>query len=71
MSGPLSTIVEILKQTGHAVPINDKIKKRRLKYGLSEIPPTIYTAKDDPNGELTKFAKNLFNLVPSNEIKEK
>jgi len=28
--------------TGHAVPVNDKIKKIRKKLGLSEVPPTTY-----------------------------
>ncbi|ADG13167.1 CoB--CoM heterodisulfide reductase subunit C [Methanocaldococcus infernus] len=28
--------------TGHAVPINDKIKEVRKKLGLSEVPPTTY-----------------------------
>ena len=28
--------------TGHAVPVNDKIKEIRKKLGLSEVPPTTY-----------------------------
>ena len=28
--------------TGHAVPINDKMKEVRKKLGLSEVPPTTY-----------------------------
>lgn len=28
--------------TGHGVPINDAMKKRRLDLGLSEVPPTVH-----------------------------
>jgi heterodisulfide reductase subunit C len=40
-----------LIKTGHAVPINEKTKKLRVKLGLSEIPPTTH-----------KFAKSLVDV---------
>jgi heterodisulfide reductase subunit C len=33
-------IVRFFRDVGHAIPINDDIKKQRMRLGLSEIPPT-------------------------------
>ncbi|MHA1584881.1 MAG: CoB--CoM heterodisulfide reductase subunit C [Promethearchaeota archaeon] len=57
-------VVEILKTTGHAVPITDTIKAQRKELGLDEIPPTLYKYKDEPDGDFAKFSKNLFVLKP-------
>ncbi|MHA1672183.1 MAG: CoB--CoM heterodisulfide reductase subunit C [Promethearchaeota archaeon] len=57
-------VVEFLKETGHAVPINEETKARRLKLGLPELPPTIYKYKDEPDCDLKQFGTNLFNLAP-------
>jgi heterodisulfide reductase subunit C2 len=51
--------VDILLKTGHAVPINDKIKQIRKELGIQEIPPTIYIYPED----LIKMAEQLFHLV--------
>jgi len=37
---------------------------------MEEIPPTLYKFKDDENSDLTKYAKELFNLVPPKDEKE-
>jgi len=63
--------VELLKTTGHGVPINDQVKKQRIELGLDELPPTIYKFKDEKKSELKKIADNLFNLVPEKKQKEK
>jgi len=57
--------VDILKKTGHAVPINDKIMARRKELGLEEIPPTIFRYEN----EIKKLA-TLFQLVEKEETKE-
>ena len=64
-------VVGYLKKTGHAVPINDQIKKQRVKLGLEEIPPTIYKYKDEDDGDLKKIEKKLFQLVPEKKIKDR
>jgi heterodisulfide reductase subunit C len=51
--------VDILHKSGHAVPINDKIKARRKELGLEEVPPTIYVNDKERN----KFAKWIFQVV--------
>ncbi len=33
---------QFLLETGHAVPIDDKNRKKRKKLGLGEFPPTVY-----------------------------
>lgn len=68
-------VVEALKATGHAVPINDAIKQQRKELGLPEIPPTLYkyaTNKED-DGEMKRYADSLFNVVntPKQESKKK
>jgi heterodisulfide reductase subunit C len=65
-------VVKYLKSTGHAVPINDKIRQQRKELGMEEIPPTLFKFKDEKDSELKKYAKHLFNLVPpKDEEKEK
>ena len=64
-------VVEYLKKTGHAVPINDKIKAQRKELGMEELPPTLYRYKDEEDSELAKYAEHLFNLAPSKEEQEK
>ncbi len=63
-------VVDYLKMTGHAVPINDEIREQRKKLGLEELPPTLFKFKDENNSELTKYSKNLFNLVPEKKKQE-
>jgi len=62
-------VVDFLKATGHAVPINDEIRQRRNELGIDELPPTLYKFKDEEDSELTKYAKYLFNLVPPKDDK--
>ncbi len=35
-------VCEMLLESGHAVPINDKNKKKRVKLGLEEMPETVH-----------------------------
>jgi heterodisulfide reductase subunit C2 len=63
-------VVDFLKATGHAVPINDAIKKQRVELGLEELPPTLFKYKDEKDSELDKYAKHLFNLVPEKKKKD-
>jgi len=67
------TVVSYLKNTGHAVPINDEIKKHRIELGLEELPPTLYKYREEKNNELQKIEKELFNLplVKEKNKKEK
>ncbi|MHA1820614.1 MAG: CoB--CoM heterodisulfide reductase subunit C [Promethearchaeota archaeon] len=54
-------VIGYLKNTGHAVPINDKIRAERKALGLDELPPTLYKYKEECD-ELEKMAKILFNV---------
>ena len=58
MSDKHKKTVTLLRSTGHAVPINDKTKERRLELGLPEVPPTIFV---DPE-EIKKLAKLPFQM---------
>jgi len=60
-------VVGYLKSTGHAVPINDAIKKQRADLGLDELPPTMYKFKDEKNSDLKKIEKEMFDLPPIKE----
>ena len=55
-------------------PINDAIKKQRKELGLPEMPPTLhkYAQNKEDDGELARYADNLFNVVntPKKEIKK-
>ncbi|RLI64305.1 MAG: CoB--CoM heterodisulfide reductase subunit C [Promethearchaeia archaeon] len=65
-------VVDFLKVTGHAVPINAQIRQQRKELGLDELPPTLYRYKDEPDSEMDKYAKELFNLADANEkVQEK
>ena len=64
-------VVGYLKKTGHAVPINDKIRKQRLELGMEELPPTLYKYKDEEDSELDKYADTLFHLVPEKKKEKK
>lgn len=35
-------VCEILFRYGHAVPVNDEIRKIRKDLGLAEVPPTVH-----------------------------
>ncbi len=50
--------VKLLRSTGHAVPINDKIKEMRKELGLPEVPPTIFTKPE----EIKKLATLPFQM---------
>ncbi len=54
--------VEILHKTGHAVPINDKVKEIRKELGLEEVPPTIFVHPDQ-----VESLKPLFRVAYDNE----
>lgn len=61
-------VVGYLKNTGHAVPINDEVKQRRVELGLEELPPTLYKFKQEGDDkELKNFEKYMFKLPPEEE----
>ena len=60
-------VVDLLKTTGHAVPINNEVRAMRKDLGLDELPPTLYKFKDEPDSELTKYATHLFNIPQKKE----
>ena len=65
-------VVGYLKNFGHAVPINDEIKKRRVELGLEELPPTAFKYKQEGDDkDLKNFEKYLFDLPPVKEEKKK
>jgi heterodisulfide reductase subunit C len=65
-------VVGYLKNTGHAVPINDEVKKRRVELGLEELPPTLYKFKQEgEDKDLKNFEKHMFPLPPVEEEEEK
>jgi len=63
-------VVGYLKNFGHAVPINDQIKKQRVELGLEELPPTLFKYKEEEDGDLKKIAEKLFNIPPEKKKKE-
>ncbi|MFA0823823.1 MAG: 4Fe-4S dicluster domain-containing protein [Methanomethylovorans sp.] len=38
-------VAQMLIASGHAVPVNEEAKKRRLNLGLSELPPTVASSE--------------------------
>jgi len=36
-------VAEILLETGHAVPINEETRKKRLQLKIAELPPTVHS----------------------------
>lgn len=60
-------VVQLLKENGHAVPINEEVKKIRKELGLEEIPPTLFKYKND--SDFQKFSEILFNLTPDKKEK--
>jgi heterodisulfide reductase subunit C len=65
-------VVGYLKNTGHAVPINDEVRKRRVELGLEELPPTLYKYKQEGDDkDLKNFEKHMFPLPPVKKEAEK
>jgi len=65
-------VVGYLKNFGHAVPINDEIRKRRVELGLEELPPTVFKYKQEGDDrDLKNFEEHLFDLPPVKEVKKK
>ncbi|MHA1680986.1 MAG: CoB--CoM heterodisulfide reductase subunit C [Promethearchaeota archaeon] len=57
-------VVEFLKKTGHAVPINDKIRQQRKELGMDELPPTLFKFKElGDDAVLKNMAEKLFNVA--------
>jgi heterodisulfide reductase subunit C len=64
-------VVGYLKNFGHAVPINDEIRKRRVELGLEELPPTAFKFKEEGDDkDLKNFKEHLFDLPPVKEEKK-
>jgi len=64
-------VVGYLKNTGHAVPINDEVRKRRVKLGLEELPPTAFKFKQEGDDkDLKNIEEHMFDLPPVNEDKK-
>ena len=65
-------VVGYLMKFGHAVPINDETRKRRVELGLEELPPTLFKYKEEGDDkDLKKFEEHLFDLPPVKEEKKK
>ena len=65
-------VVGYLTNYGHAVPINDEIKQRRVELGLDELPPTAFKFKQEGDDkDLKKFEEHLFDLPPVKVKEEK
>lgn len=61
-------VVGYLQNFGHAVPINDEVRKRRVELGLEELPPTAFRFKQEGDDEdLKKFEEYMFDLPPVKE----
>lgn len=41
-----SSVMDYIRKTGHAVPINDAAREKRKSLGLSELPPTTHSFED-------------------------
>ena len=64
-------VVGYLKNFGHAVPINDEVRKRRVELGLEELPPTAFKYKQEGDDtDLKKIEKYMFDLPPVKEEKK-
>jgi heterodisulfide reductase subunit C len=64
-------VVGYLKNTGHAVPINDEVRQKRIELGLEELPPTLFKFKQEGDDEeLKNFEKYMFDLPPVKECEE-
>ena len=64
-------VVGYLKNFGHAVPINDQIRKQRVELGLEELPPTLTKYKQEGDDEdLKKIEEHLFDIPEKKEDKE-
>jgi heterodisulfide reductase subunit C len=64
-------VVGYLKNTGHAVPINDEVRQKRIELGLEELPPTLFKFKQEGDDEeLKNFEKYMFILPPVEECEE-
>ncbi len=65
-------VVGYLQNFGHAVPINDEVRKRRVELGLEELPPTAFKYKQEGDDkDLKKFEEYLFDLPPVEDKEEK
>ena len=65
-------VVGYLKNFGHAVPINDETRKKRIELGLEELPPTLFKYKEEGDDkDLKKFEEHLFDLPPVKGEKKK
>ncbi|MHA1244264.1 MAG: CoB--CoM heterodisulfide reductase subunit C [Candidatus Heimdallarchaeota archaeon] len=65
-------VVGYLTNFGHAVPINDEIRKQRVELGLEELPPTAFKYKQEGDDkDLKKFEEHLFDLPPIKEDTKK
>ena len=64
-------VVGYLKNFGHAVPINDQIRKQRIELGLEELPPTLTKYKEEGDDkDLKKIEEHLFDLPEKKEDKK-
>ncbi|MHA1791971.1 MAG: CoB--CoM heterodisulfide reductase subunit C [Promethearchaeota archaeon] len=62
-------VIEYLKKTGHAVPINDKIREQRKALGLDELPPTLYKYMIEGDDREMKVFEELFFNIPEKKMK--
>jgi len=58
-----------LLETGHAVPINDANREKRVSLGLDEVPPTVHSHKDALDDLKTIMERTGFkNLIEKQEV---
>ncbi len=60
-----------LLETGHAVPINDANREKRVSLGLDEVPPTVHSHKDALDDLKTIMERTGFkNLIERQEAEK-
>ena len=56
-------VCEILFKYGHAVPVNDEIRKVRKELGLDEIPPTVHSYPEQLKAVLKLIEETGFKKI--------
>ena len=62
-------ICHIFFQHGHAVPVNDDIKKTRKELGMDEVPPTVHSYPEGLSEILILIEKTGFKKIVDSEGK--
>jgi len=62
-------VCQILFRYGHAVPVNDEIRKARKELGLDEVPPTVHSYPNGLKEVLTLIKETGFTKMVEGEGK--